>query len=142
MIPSYIDIEAIFDHYDAVFFDAYGVLVDGIDALPNAEQLVNIMNASAMNYFIVTNDASKSIESLSNNFQSQGMRIPVERIVNSGSLISGYYRDEGLVGRPTLVLGTKDSRTYVSGSCAKILSLDSNSEPDVILFTHSSPYDW
>ena len=77
MIPSYIDIEAIFDHYDAVFFDAYGVLVDGIDALPNAEQLVNIMNASAMNYFIVTNDASKSIESLSNKFQSQGMRIPV-----------------------------------------------------------------
>ena len=142
MIPSYIDIEAIFDHYDAVFFDAYGVLVDGIDALPNAEQLVNIMNASAMNYFIVTNDASKSIESLSNNFQSQGMRIPVERIVNSGSLISGYYRDEDLVGRPTLVLGTKDSRTYVSGSCAKILSLDSNSEPDVILFTHSGPYDW
>ena len=142
MIPSYIDIEAIFDHYDAVFFDAYGVLVDGIDALPNAEQLVNIMNASAMNYFIVTNDASKSIESLSNKFQSQGMRIPVERIVNSGSLISGYYRDEDLVGRPTLVLGTKDSRTYVSGSCAKILSLDSNSEPDVILFTHSGPYDW
>ena len=142
MIPSYIDIEAIFDHYDAVFFDAYGVLVDGIDALPNAEQLVNIMNASAMNYFIVTNDASKSIESLSNKFQSQGMRIPVERIVNSGSLISGYYRDEGLVGRPTLVLGTKDSRTYVSGSCAKILNVDSNSEPDVILFTHSSPYDW
>ena len=142
MIPSYIDIEAIFDHYDAVFFDAYGVLVDGIDALPNAEQLVNIMNASVMNYFIVTSDASKSIESLSNKFQSQGMRIPVERIVNSGSLISGYYRDEDLVGRPTLVLGTKDSRTYVSGSCAKILSLDSNSEPDVILFTHSSPYDW
>ena len=142
MIPSYIDIEAIFDHYDAVFFDAYGVLVDGIDALPNAEQLLNMMNASAINYFIVTNDASKSIESLSNKFQSQGMRIPVERIVNSGSLISGYYRDEGLVGRPTLVLGTKDSRTYVSGSCAKILSLDSNSEPDVILFTHSSPYDW
>ena len=142
MIPSYIDIEAIFDHYDAVFFDAYGVLVDGIDALPNAEQLVNIMNASAMNYFIVTNDASKSIESLSNKFQSQGMRIPVERIVNSGSLISGYYRNEDLVGRPTLILGTKDSRTYVSGSCAKILSLDSNSEPDVILFTHSSPYDW
>ncbi|MQF80494.1 MAG: HAD-IA family hydrolase [SAR202 cluster bacterium] len=142
MIPSYIDIEAIFDHYDAVFFDAYGVLVDGIDALPNAEQLVNIMNASAMNYFIVTNDASKSIESLSNKFQSQGMKIPVERIVNSGSLISGYYRNEDLVGRPTLVLGTKDSRTYVSGSCAKILSLDSNSEPDVILFTHSSPYDW
>ena len=142
MIPSYIDIEAIFDHYDAVFFDAYGVLVDGIDALPNAEQLVNIMNASAMNYFIVTNDASKSIQSLSNKFQSQGMKIPVERIVNSGSLISGYYRDEDLVGRPTLVLGTKDSRTYVSGSCAKILSLDSNSEPDVILFTHSGPYDW
>ena len=142
MIPSYIDIEAIFDHYDAVFFDAYGVLVDGIDALPNAEQLVNIMNASAMNYFIVTNDASKSIESLSNKFQSQGMKIPVERIVNSGSLISGYYRDEDLVGRPTLVLGTKDSRTYVSGSSAKILSLDSNSEPDVILFTHSGPYDW
>ena len=142
MIPSYIDIEAIFDHYDAVFFDAYGVLVDGIDALPNAEQLVNIMNASAMNYFIVTNDASKSIQSLSNKFQRQGMRIPVERIVNSGSLISAYYRDEDLVGRPTLVLGTKDSRTYVSGSCAKILSLDSNSEPDVILFTHSGPYDW
>ena len=42
MIPSYIDLEAIFDHYDAVFFDAYGVLVDGIDSLPNAEHLVKM----------------------------------------------------------------------------------------------------
>ena len=76
-----------------MFIDAYGVLVDGIDALRDAEQLVSLMNASAMNYFIVTNDASKSIESLSKTFQSQGMQIPFERIVNSGSLISGYYRD-------------------------------------------------
>ena len=142
MIPSYIDLEAIFDHYDAVFFDAYGVLVDGIDSLPNAEHLVNMMNTSATNYFIVTNDASKSTESLSNKFQSQGMKIPVERIINSGSLISGYYRDEGLLGRPTLVLGTTDSRAYVAGSGGRILDLDSASEPDVILFSHSGPYDW
>ena len=116
MIPSYINLEALFDHYDAVFFDAYGVLVDGIDALRDAEQLISLMNASAMNYFIVTNDASKSIESLSKTFQSQGMQIPFERIVNSGSLISGYYRDQDLAGRPTLVLGTTDSRAYVANS--------------------------
>ena len=142
MIPSYINLEALFDHYDAVFFDAYGVLVDGIDALRDAEQLISLMNASAMNYFIVTNDASKSIESLSKTFQSQGMQIPFERIVNSGSLISGYYRDQDLAGRPTLVLGTTDSRAYVANSGGKVLDLDNGVEPDVILFGHSGPHDW
>ena len=142
MIPSYINLEGLFDHYDAVFFDAYGVLVDGIDALRDAKQLVSLMNASAMNYFIVTNDASKSIESLSKTFQSQGMQIPFERIVNSGSLISGYYRDQDLAGRPTLVLGTTDSRAYVADSGGKVLDLNSGIEPDVILFGHSGPHDW
>ena len=142
MIPSYINLDALFNHYDAVFFDAYGVLVDGIDALRDAEQLVNLMNASAVNYFIVTNDASNSIASLSQQFQSQGMQIPFERIVNSGSLISGYYRDQDLAGRPTLVLGTTDSRAYVADSGGKVLDLNSGLEPDVILFGHSGPHDW
>ncbi len=142
MIPSYINLEALFDHYDAVFFDAYGVLVDGIDALRDAEQLVSLMNASAMNYFIVTNDASNSIKSLSKTFQSQGMQIPFERIVNSGSLISEYYREQGLAGRATLVLGTTDSRAYVADSGGKVLDFNSGIEPDVILFGHSGLRDW
>ena len=142
MIPSYINLDALFNHYDAVFFDAYGVLVDGIDALRDAEQLVSLMNASAVNYFIVTNDASNSIESLSKKIQNQGMQIPFERIVNSGSLISGFYRDQDLAGRPTLVLGTTDSRAYVADSGGKVLDLDSSLEPDVILFGHSGPHDW
>src|SRR4029079_133024 len=46
-------------------------------------------------------------------FAGLGVAITPERIVTSGSLLPGYFRDRDLVGARTCVLGTDDSVAYV-----------------------------
>jgi ribonucleotide monophosphatase NagD (HAD superfamily) len=106
VIPASTDISSLIERYDALFFDSFGVLVDGVDALPGAVELVKGMNAESVNYFVVPNDASKSMASRIETFNSQGFDIQAERIINSGSLIAGYFEQHDLEGSPTLVLGT------------------------------------
>ncbi len=99
--------------YDGLLIDAYGVLVDGSGALPGAVELIANLDARGTPFAIVTNDASRSQATYVARFASLGLAIPAERIVTSGSLLPGYFRDRGLAGARTLVLGTPDSFAYV-----------------------------
>jgi glycerol 3-phosphatase-2 len=140
--PTIIDVPSLMERYDCLFIDSYGVLIDGIDALPGAIELVQRLTAGDENYFIVTNDASRSIDSRAERFRAQGFEIPVDRIVNSGLLIAGYYSQHNLRGRPTVVLGTPDARDYVVAAGGELAELDGGTEPDVVVVAHSGPYDW
>lgn len=142
MIPSLIDISSLIDHYEALFFDSFGVLVDGVDALPGAIELVDRMNSDDVNYFVVTNDASKSIASRIETLNQQGFKIASDRIVNSGSLLAGYFTQHDLQGRPTLVLGTQDSSYFAVAAGAHLVELNGDTEPDVVILGHSGPHDW
>ena len=133
---------SLIEQYDALFFDSFGVLIDGINALPGAVALVDRMNAESVNYFVVTNDASVSLESRVKTFTAKGFSIPVDRIINSGSLIAGYYEKHNLQGSSTLVLGTQDAKDYAIAAGAKLVELDGDIEPDVIVLGHSGPHDW
>ena len=142
MRPSVTDIPSLIECYDALFLDSFGVLVDGIDALPGAIELVERLNAGDENYFVVTNDASESIDSRVETFRTQGFEIPAERIVNSGSLLTGYYSQHGLRDSPTLVLGTPDAVEYVIAAGGRPVEFDGATEPDIVIVGHSGPYDW
>jgi len=140
--PTKTTISALIEQYDALFFDSFGVLIDGVDALPGAVELVDRMNAEQANYFVVTNDASVSLDSRVKTFTSKGFSVPKERIINSGSLIGAYISDHELLGAPTLVLGTQDAKDYSTNAGARLVSLDSGEEPDIVVLGHSGPYDW
>lgn len=99
--------------YEGVLIDAYGVLVDGSGALPGAAALIDALNRRAVPYAIVTNDASRSQATYERRFAALGLAIPAHRVVTSGSLLPGYFRERGLAGARTLVLGTEDSYAYV-----------------------------
>jgi HAD superfamily hydrolase (TIGR01450 family) len=141
-IPIKTDISSLIERYDALFFDSFGVLVDGVDAIPGAVELVDRMNAADVNYFVVTNDASASLATRIKTFTRQGLKVPVERIINSGSLIAGYFAEHSLEGAPTLVLGTQDAKDYTTAAGAKLVELDGDTEPDVVVLGHSGPHDW
>ena len=140
--PTQTTISVLTEQYDALFFDSFGVLIDGVNALPGAVDLVDRMNADRTNYFVVTNDASASLESRVKAFASKGFSIPKNRIINSGSQIANYISKNGLQGAPTVVLGTKDAKDYATSAGAKLVNLDSGEEPDIVVLGHSGPYDW
>ncbi len=142
MLPTRTEISYLIDQYDALFLDSYGVLVDGVNPLSGAIELIDRMNEEGVSYFVVTNDASVSLESRVRTLASQGLQIDVDRIINSGSLLPGYFSAHDLQGSPTLVLGTQDSKDYAEAAGGRLVDFDDDSEPDVVVVSHSGPHDW
>lgn len=111
--PLPIAISELIDTFDGVLLDAYGVLVDARGALPGARALIDELNRRDRPFMVVTNDASRSADTYVQRFTGLGLAIPAERIATSGSLLPGYFRERGLGGARTCVLGTPDSVAFV-----------------------------
>jgi ribonucleotide monophosphatase NagD (HAD superfamily) len=111
--PTSTTIGDLLDRYDALLIDAYGVLVDARGLLPGAAALLAELTRREKPFAIVTNDASRSPATYAARFARHGVAITPERVVTSGSLLPGYFRDRGLAGARTCVLGTADSVAYV-----------------------------
>jgi len=111
--PRPTTISSLLAAHDGVLLDAYGVLVDARGALPGAAALIAELNRRGTPYAVVTNDASRSVATYVARFAGFGMAIAGERIVTSGSLLPAYFRDRGLAGARTCVLGTDDSYAFV-----------------------------
>ncbi|HEX3481082.1 MAG TPA: HAD hydrolase-like protein [Kofleriaceae bacterium] len=111
--PEPATIAELLDRYDGVLLDAYGVLVDDRGLLPGAAALLAELDRRGTPFAIVTNDASRLPATYAARFARHGVRLAAERVVTSGSLLPGYFRDHGLVGARTCVLGTPDAFAYV-----------------------------
>jgi HAD superfamily hydrolase (TIGR01450 family) len=106
-------IDNLIDRYDALLFDAYGVLVHLTGAMPGAPELIDLLNRSHKPYCLITNDASKLPETAAQRYRGFGLDVDAEQIVTSGQLLHRYFVEEGLKGARCAVLGTADSVRYV-----------------------------
>jgi HAD superfamily hydrolase (TIGR01459 family) len=111
--PAPVAITALLDRYDGILLDAYGVLVDARGPLPGAAALFAELARRDKPFAIVTNDASRSRATWSARFARHGIAVAAERMVTSGSLLPAYFRERGLAGARTCVLGTADAVAYV-----------------------------
>lgn len=111
-IPK-IAIDTLIEKYEALLFDAYGVLVHSTGALPGARTLITKLNRTGKPYYILTNDASKLPNTAADHFQGFGLDIDKERIVSSGGLIKTYFATHHLAGQDCIVLGPQDSIEFV-----------------------------
>lgn len=114
-------IEDLIARYEALLFDAYGVLVTVAGAMPGAAELIEQLNAGAKPYCLVTNDASKLPDTAAARYRRFGLALTPERIVTSGALLESYFREHGLAGARCAVLGTTDSVRYVAQAGGEIV---------------------
>jgi len=132
------DVAALLRRYDVLLFDAYGVLVHSAGALPGAAELVDRLNTAAKPYYILTNDASKLPATAAARYQGYGLAIDAERIITSGLLLEHHFAAYHLAGTRCVVLGTEDSRRYVSGAGGEIV--DSREPFDVLVVADEFGY--
>ena len=111
--PTPIEMCDLLERYGGILLDVYGVLLDARGLLDGVPQLIAELDRRAMPYAIVTNDASRSANTYTARFESLGVTIAPQRFVTSGSLLPGFFRERGLAGARTCVLGTLDSFAYV-----------------------------
>jgi len=101
------------ERYDAILFDAYGVLVHSAGAMPGACDTIATLNQTGKPYAIVTNDSSKQPDAAAKRYRGFGLDIPPERILSSGSLLPRYFAQHSLQDAACAVLGTAGSRYFV-----------------------------
>jgi HAD superfamily hydrolase (TIGR01450 family) len=139
--------KSIIDKYKVVFFDAFGVLKTYNGILPGIERTFAYMEEQGKEYYIVTNDASRSPAQLAETYHKGGLNfISSDRIVSSGMLTKEYLdlkvRD-GIVA----YLGTRNSAHYIETSGLHTLpvsDIDSSNidKVNALIFLDDEGFDW
>ncbi len=139
--------KSIIDKYKVIFFDAFGVLKNYEGILPGIERTFAYLEQQGKEYYIVTNDASRSPAQLAENYHNGGLDfIKAERIVSSGMLTKEYLdlkvRD-GIVA----YLGTKKSAHYIESSGLGTLPISEINSKNIdqvnaLVFLDDEGFDW
>ena len=110
------DFRSVLDRYKVIFFDAFGVLKNYKGLVPGIERTFDYIEANGKEYYIVTNDASRSPQGLAESYHRLGLdAIDQSRIISSGMLAKEYLDlkvSDGIVA----YLGTHNSAHYIDSS--------------------------
>jgi len=139
--------KSILPKYKAIFFDAFGVLKNYKGLLPGIENTFEYLKEQGQDYYIVTNDASRSPEQLAASYHKLGLHaITPDRIISSGMITKEYIDlkvDSGIVA----YLGTANSANYLENGIIKMLPVsainDSNiSDVNALVLLDDEGFNW
>lgn len=109
--------------YKAIFFDSYGVLRNYRGTLPGVREMLQELTNDGIEYFILTNDASRSPLQLAESFASKGIpEITEDKIISSG-MIAREYLGNKISGGTVVYLGTEQSAHYIESAGLKTISI-------------------
>jgi HAD superfamily hydrolase (TIGR01450 family) len=138
---------SIIDKYQVVFFDAFGVIKNYSGLVPGIEKTFAYLESEKKEYYIVTNDASRSPVQLAESYHKMGLpAITQDRIVSSGMLTKEYLDlkvQDGIVA----YLGTLDSAHYIERSGLHTLPMSEVNESNfdkvsALIFLDDEGFNW
>jgi HAD superfamily hydrolase (TIGR01450 family) len=141
------DFREIIDNYEVVFFDAFGVLKNYGGLVPGIERTFDYLEESGKEYYIVTNDASRSPTQLAESYHKKGLNaITADRVISSGMLTKEFLDlkvDDGIVA----YLGTEDSAHYIESEGLHTLPVsainaDNFDKVNALVFLDDEGFDW
>ncbi|MFO0725645.1 MAG: HAD hydrolase-like protein [Myxococcota bacterium] len=109
-------LEDILARYDVFLFDAYGVLVHAAGALPGAKELLTRLCAEGREFWVITNDASRTPATCAHRYRQLGLPVEEEQVISSGALLPAWYKRAARPGAPTIVLGPPDAHAMVEAA--------------------------
>lgn len=133
--------------YKVIFFDAYGVLKTHKGMLPGVKEMLQFLKENKIDFYILTNDASRSPELLVKSYHNAGItEITEHKIISSGMLARDYIQNKIEKGR-IAYLGTEASAHYIEKDglqavSIKDLDIDNCSDVTGLVFLDDEGYDW
>ena len=133
--------------YKTIFFDAYGVLKNYNGHIPGVEDTLKFLIDNDIDFYILTNDASRSPEQLADAYKSMGNgMITADHIVSSGMLAREYLQNKIKCGT-VAYLGTENSAHYIESAGLKTISFDTLDLNDLdqitaLVFLDDEGFDW
>jgi len=141
------DFISVVSSYKAVFFDAFGVLKNHQGIIHGIDKTFRFLDDHGIDYYILTNDASRSPEELANWYQTRGiLTITTDKIVSSGMLAHDWLRLKIKSGR-VAYLGTEQSAHYIEQAGLATLSISDLNLDDIddikcLVFLDDEGFDW
>ncbi|MDX9883059.1 MAG: HAD-IIA family hydrolase [Prolixibacteraceae bacterium] len=117
------DFKTVVKKYKAVFFDAFGVLKNHKGIIPGIGDTFQYLEEKGIDYYVLTNDASRNPEALAGFYQRNGIDcVTADRIVSSGMLAMEFLKLKIKTGK-VAYLGTKASAHYVESAGLETISI-------------------
>lgn len=133
-------IETLMAGHEALFFDAYGVLVAQGQAMPGALALLQHLNARRYPYWILTNGAARSLTKTAEHYQELGLPIQRDRVITSGSLLVDCFKEEHWRDARTVVLGTEDTAAFVREGGGIIHKIGDAGSFDIVVIANQTGF--
>ena len=139
--------KSIVDKYDIIFFDAFGVIKTYQGLVPGIEKTFAYLQEKDKEYYIVTNDASRSPAQLAESYHRAGLTaITADRIVSSGMLTKEYLDlkvEDGIVA----YLGTDNSAHYIESTGLHPLPVSAINSTNIdkvnaLIFLDDEGFNW
>lgn len=133
--------------YKCVFFDAFGVLKNHKGLIPGVENTFNLLDEKGIDYYMLTNDASRSPEQLSDWYQQRGVtQITTDKVISSGMITHNWMKLKIKGGR-VAYLGTEQSAHYIEKAGLETmpigkLDLDDIDDIKCLVFLDDEGFDW
>ncbi len=142
-LPSIVSIDYLLERYDAIAFDSYGVLVDGIDPLPGAIEFTDRLTRMGKKWVLATNDASRLTDGRVEVMRGQRFDITSEQVISAGSLLSRYFAERDIVGSDCIATGHGDAVEFVRlAGCRPMPLTDDNTTATSLAIAGITGYDW
>ena len=118
------DFKTLLHDYRMIFFDAYGVIRNYNGLIPGIGNTFRWLEDNQREYFIITNDASRSPELLVESYHRSGLTsISADRFVSSGMLAKEFLDlkvSDGIIA----YLGTLNSAHYIEKPGLEIIPVE------------------
>ena len=142
-LPSVISLDFLMDEYDAIAFDSYGVLVDGVDPLPGAIEFTNRLTDAGMTWVLATNDASRLNPQRLDVMLKQGFPMREAQIISAGSLLKRYFEGLGITGQQCIATGSGDAVEFVRiAGCEPVPLSAQDDDAAALALAGITGYDW
>ncbi len=135
------------EQYKVIFFDAFGVVKNYKGLVPGIEKTFEYLEAEKKEYYIVTNDASRSPLQLAGKYHQMGLKsISHDRIISSGMLAKEYL-DLKVKDGIAAYLGTTDSAHYIESSGLHTLRVNEITAANIhqvnaLVFLDDEGFEW
>lgn len=139
--------KSVLSKYEVIFFDAFGVLKTYNGLIPGIENTFAYLNETGKDFYVVTNDASRSPEQLAESYVRLGIKdVTPDRIISSG-MLAREYLDLKVRNGIVAYLGTENSAHYIGTSDIKTMSirevdLSDLNEVNALVFLDDEGFDW
>ncbi|MEO1257738.1 MAG: TIGR01459 family HAD-type hydrolase [Bacteroidota bacterium] len=138
---------SIVKNYRVVFLDSYGVLKTYKGLIPGAIETIQYIIESGREFYVLTNDASRSPKQLADKFHAIGLEsIKTEHIISSGMMAKEYLVNKIRSGR-VAYLGTEDAAHYIDDAGLAMVSISDLDIDDIddisaLVFLDDEGFDW